>query len=67
MKTSDLSITILEPSNSDNWLTNSEVFSKKVYLGKNDTADNWQEITNADKEKAEQEQLERLNQGGDDI
>lgn len=67
MKTSDLSITILEPSNSDNWLTNGETFSKKVYLGRNDNESNWREITNAEKEKAEQEQLERLNQGGDDI
>ena len=60
MKISDLNIVILEPSNPENWLTNGETFSKKVYLGKNDTADNWQEITNADKEKAEQEELERL-------
>ena len=67
MKTSDLSITVLEPSNSDNWLTNGETFSKKVYLGRNDNESNWREITNAEKEKAEQEQFERLRQGGDDI
>lgn len=67
MKISDLNIVILEPSNSDNWLTNSEVFSKKVYLGRNDNESNWREITNAEKEKAEQEQFERLRQGGDDI
>ena len=67
MKTSDLNIVILEPSNSENWLTNGDTFSKKVYLGKNDSELNWREITNAEKEKVEQEQLERLNQGGDDI
>lgn len=67
MKISDLNIVILEPSNPENWLTNGETFSKKVYLGRNDNESNWREITNAEKEKAEQEQLERLRQGGDDI
>lgn len=67
MKTSDLNIVILEPSNSENWLTNGDTFSKKVYLGRNDSEANWREITNAEKEQAEQEQLERLKQGGDDI
>lgn len=67
MKTSDLNIVILEPSNPENWLTNGDTFSKKVYLGRNDSEANWREITNAEKEQAEQEQLERLKQGGDDI
>lgn len=67
MKTSDLNIVILEPSNSENWLTNGDTFSKKVYLGRNDSELNWREITNAEKEQAEQEQIERLKQGGDDI
>lgn len=67
MKTSDLNIVILEPSNSENWLTNGDTFSKKVYLGKNDSELNWREITNAEKEQAEQVQIERLKQGGDDI
>ena len=26
-------------------LTNGEVYSKEIYLGKNDSADNWHEIT----------------------
>ena len=67
MKTSDLNIVILEPSNPENWLTNGDTFSKKVYLGRNDSEANWREITNAEKEQAEQEQLERLKQGGDDV
>ena len=66
MKTSDLNIVILEPSNPENWLTNGDTFSKKVYLGRNDCESNWREITNAEKEQAEQEQIERLKQGGDD-
>lgn len=67
MKTSDLNIVILEPSNPENWLTNGETYSKKVYLGRNDSESNWREITDAEKEQAEQEQLERLKQGGDEI
>lgn len=31
-------------------LTNGEAFSKEVYLGKNDSADNWHEITDAEAE-----------------
>lgn len=65
MKISDLNIVILEPSNPENWLTNGDTFSKKVYLGRNDSESNWREITNAEKEQAEQEQIERLKQGGD--
>ena len=29
-------------------LTNGEVFSKEIYLGKNDKAENWVEITDAE-------------------
>ena len=29
-------------------LTNGEVYSKEVYLGINDSADNWHEITDAE-------------------
>lgn len=64
MKTTDLNIKILEPSKPENWLTNGETFSQKVYLGKNDSEANWYEITNAEKEQAERAQPE---QGGDDI
>lgn len=67
MKTSDLNIVILEPSNSENWLTNGDTFSKKVYLGKNDSERNWREISNAEKEQAEQEQIERMIKNDDDI
>ena len=67
MKISDLNIVILEPSNSENWLTNGDTFSKKVYLGRNDSEANWREITNAEKEQAEQEQIERMIKNDDDI
>ena len=67
MKTSDLNIVILEPSNPENWLTNGETFSKKVYLGRNDSESNWREITNAEKEQAEEEQIERMIKNDDDI
>jgi hypothetical protein len=32
-------------------LTNGEVFSKEIYLGKNDKAENWVEITDAEAEE----------------
>ncbi len=31
-------------------LTNGEVFGKEVYLGKNDSPDNWREITDREAE-----------------
>ena len=38
-------------------LTNGEAFGKEIYLGVNDSAENWREITDAEYEKivAEQE------------
>ena len=39
-------------------LTNGESFGKEVYLGRNDTSDNWQEITDSE---AEQLQTEKEN------
>ena len=38
-------------------LTNGEAFGKEIYLGVNDSAENWHEITDAEYEKivAEQE------------
>ena len=32
-------------------LTNGEAFGKEVYLGKNDSAENWHEITEAEAEE----------------
>lgn len=32
-------------------LTNGESFGKEVYLGKNDSAENWHEITDAEAEE----------------
>ena len=33
------------------WLTNGEIYSKEIYLGCNDSIDNWHEITDAEYEK----------------
>lgn len=55
MKLSNLNIEILEPNLSENWLTNGDTFSKKVYLGKYDSPDNWTEISNEEKEQREKE------------
>lgn len=36
-------------------LTNGEVYSKEVYLGCNDSADNWREITDKEAEELQKE------------
>ncbi len=41
-------------------LTNGEAFGKVVYLGRNDSADNWHEITDEEAEKL-QEQAGGMN------
>lgn len=39
------------------WLTNGKgVYSKEVYLGKNDSAENWHEITEKEYQEALKEQ-----------
>ena len=45
------------------YLTNGDTFAKVVYLGKNDSADNWHEVTEEEKEQAEAEQ----NKGDEQI
>ena len=44
MEKTVLQIPVLTPS-AGMWLTNGETCSKCVYLGVNDSADNWHEIT----------------------
>lgn len=43
MKTSEVKIVVLEPDEGK-VLTNGETYSDKVYLGKNDSPDNWREV-----------------------
>lgn len=38
-------------------LTNGEAFGKEIYLGINDSADNWHEITDAEAERIQAESL----------
>lgn len=38
-------------------LTNGEAFGKEIYLGKNDSPDNWYEITDAEAERLQAENL----------
>lgn len=38
-------------------LTNGEAFGKEIYLGKNDSTDNWREITDEEAEKLQEEML----------
>ena len=39
-------------------LTNGDVFGKEIYLGRGDSIDNWQEITDAEAEKLKAERDE---------
>lgn len=43
-------------------LTNGEVFSKEIYLGKNDKAENWSEITDAEAEERQKALMPELNE-----
>ena len=43
-------------------LTNGEAFSKEIYLGKNDSVDNWHEITDAEAERIQAERLPDVNE-----
>ena len=47
MTESTIKITKLSASDG-HVLTNGEVYGKEIYLGKNDKADNWHEITDAE-------------------
>ena len=38
-------------------LTNGEAYGKEIYLGINDSADNWHEITDAEAEKIQAEMM----------
>ena len=62
MKTTEYTTIVLQPENTENWLTQKEnddllntTFSKKVFLAVTDRAENWPEITNDEKERIEAE------------
>lgn len=46
-------------------LTNGEAYSKEIYLGINDSIDNWQEITEAEYEEILKRQRETIDEGVD--
>lgn len=52
-------VTVLK-AEEGHYLTNGEVFGKVVYLAENDSVDNWHEVTEAEKEQAEQEIAETV-------
>ena len=43
-------------------LTNGEVYSKEIYLGKNDSADNWHEITDEEAARLTAEDEEQVGE-----
>ena len=46
-------------------LTNGEAYSKEIYLGVNDNADNWHEITDAEYEEIVKAQEETITEEGE--
>lgn len=55
MKISKMNVSILVPDNKENWLTDGINFGKKIYIGVNDSVDNWSEISNEQKFEIEKE------------
>lgn len=55
MKISKMNVSILVPDNEGNWLTDGINFGKKIYIGVNDSVDNWSEISNEQKFEIEKE------------
>lgn len=56
MKQGQYIIPTLEPEDEENWLTDGNTFGKLVYLGENDSADNWREVTPEEKAEIEKQQ-----------
>lgn len=57
MKTTTIKIIKLTAS-AGMTLTNGEAFGKEIYLGKNDKAENWHEITDAEAEERQKALIE---------
>lgn len=56
MKKSTIKITKLTAADGMT-LTNGEAYGKEIYLGKNDSAENWREITDAEYEAIQAAEL----------
>lgn len=55
----ETTITVRKLTATDGYiLTNGEVYGKEIYLGKNDSPDNWHEITDAEYATIQAEQKE---------
>jgi hypothetical protein len=44
------------------WLANGETYSKEIYLGCNDSIDNWHEITDAEYEEIVKAEEDKISQ-----
>jgi len=56
IETLNVELRKLTPNDLDNWLTNGETYAKMVYLGAEDSPDNWPEVTLEEYEAAVAEQ-----------
>lgn len=57
MKTTEISTVKIE-AEQNKWLYNGETFCKVAYLGVNDSASNWREVTEEEKEQIEASNVE---------
>ena len=46
----------MNPKNKNNFLTNDDTFGTEISLGRNDSADNWREVTPEEKAEIEKQQ-----------
>ena len=44
LTTETVELRVITPENPENWLTNGETYSQKVYLGCEDEPENWSEV-----------------------
>lgn len=46
----------MKPKNKNNFLTNGDTFGTEISLGRNDSADNWREVTPEERAEIEKQQ-----------
>lgn len=51
---------IIKPENKDNYLTNGDTFGREITLSEFDSADNWYEVTEEEKENMEKAKINEV-------
>lgn len=57
MKIKEIQVTLreLNPTTEGSWLTDGNIYSQEVWLGKDDTPDRWYEITEAEYQELQEQ------------